>query len=450
MMTKRILIKDAIIVNEESEVQGCVLIEGNLISKIFLKDVPGNIMDSAKIIEAKGKYLMPGIIDDQVHFREPGLTYKADIYSEAKAAVAGGVTSFMDMPNTNPQTITQELLENKYNIASEKSLANYSFYIGATNNNVDELLKTDPKTVCGVKIFMGSSTGKMLVDNIETLNHIFKTSPLLIAVHCEDEQIIQANTARYLERYGEQIPVYCHPLIRSEEACYKSSAQAVQLAKKYNTRLHLLHLSTAREMDLLSNQKPASEKRITGEVCIPHLWFDDKDYDRLGTRIKWNPAIKTRNDKEKLLEALLNDTLDIIATDHAPHTREEKNNIYTKAPSGGPLVQHSLNIMLELRHKGKISLGKIVQKMCHHPADIFKIQKRGYIREGYFADIVLFDLSKKWTVMPDNILYKCQWSPFEGYTFTGKVTHTFVNGNLVYENDRFNELIKGMRLIFDR
>jgi dihydroorotase len=449
-MTKRILIKDAIIVNEGSEVQGCVLIEGNLISKIFLKDVPGNIMESAKIIEAKGKYLMPGIIDDQVHFREPGLTYKADIYSESKAAVAGGVTSFMDMPNTNPQTITQELLENKYNIASEKSLANYSFYIGATNNNVDELLKTDPKTVCGIKIFMGSSTGKMLVDNHETLNHIFKTSPLLIAVHCEDEQIIQANTAKYLEKYGEQIPVSCHPLIRSEEACYKSSALAVQLAKKHNTRLHLLHLSTAREMDLLSNQKPASEKRITGEVCLPHLWFDDRDYDRLGTLIKWNPAIKTRNDKEKLLEALLNDTLDIVATDHAPHTREEKNNIYTKAPSGGPLVQHSLNIMLELLHMGKISLGKIVQKMCHHPADIFKINKRGYIREGYFADIVLFDLSKKWTVRPDNILYKCQWSPFEGFTFTGKVTHTFVNGNLVYENNRFNELIKGMRLSFNR
>ena len=449
-MNKNILIKDAIIVNEHVERQGSVLIEDSIITKVFFNDIPGKIKESSEIIEAQGKYLLPGIIDDQVHFREPGLTHKGEIYTEAKAAIAGGVTSFMEMPNTNPQSTTQELLEDKYKIAAQRSLANYSFYIGATNDNLDELLKTDPKTVCGIKIFMGSSTGNMLVDNPQTLEQIFKQSPMLIAVHCEDEGTIKANAAKYLEKYGDDIPIYCHPLIRSDEACYLSSKLAVNLAKKYNTRLHILHLSTAKEMELFSNQIPITEKRITSEVCVHHLWFDDTDYEKLGTRIKWNPAIKTKNDKEKLLESLLNDKLDVIATDHAPHTLAEKNNNYSKSPSGGPLVQHSLNVMLELRKQGKISLGKIVQKMCHAPADIFRVHKRGYIREGYFADLILLDLNQKWTVETENILYKCKWSPFEGYNFTGKVTHTFVNGNLIYENGLFNEAKKGMRLQFDR
>jgi dihydroorotase len=449
-MTKRILIKDAILINDGIEESASILIEGECISKIYPKDVPDDILKSSSIVEARGKLLMPGIIDDQVHFREPGLTHKADIYSEAKAAIAGGVTSFMEMPNTNPQTTTQELLEEKYQIASEKSLANYSFYIGATNDNLNELIKTDPRTVCGIKLFMGSSTGKMLVDNPQSLNLIFQKSPLLIAVHCEDEQTIRANTILFQEKYGEQIPISCHPLIRSEEACFKSSAFAVELAKKYNSRLHILHLSTAREMELFSNQIPAKEKRITNEVCVHHLWFDDRDYERLGNRIKWNPAIKTLFDKEKLLEALLNDTIDIVATDHAPHTLEEKNNIYTKAPSGGPLVQHSFNVMFELHLQGKISRAKIIQKMCHQPAEIFKVYKRGFIREGYFADVVLFDPGQKWIAGPENTLYKCRWSPFEGYSFTGKVTHTFVNGNLVYENGKFNESVKGTRLNFER
>ena len=449
-MNNKLLIKDAIIVNEHIERQGSVLIEGSIITKLFFKDIPEDIQDSADIIEAKGKYLIPGIIDDQVHFREPGLTHKGEIYTEAKAAVAGGVTSYMEMPNTNPQTITQELLEEKYRIASQKSLANYSFYIGGTNDNLEELLKTDPKTVCGIKIFMGSSTGNMLVDNPETLEQIFKQSPMLIAVHCEDEATVKANTAIYLEKYGENIPISCHPAIRSDEACFISSKLAVELARRYNTRLHILHLSTAKEMELFVNNIPSKQKRITSEVCVHHLWFDEADYEKLGTRIKWNPAIKARKDKEKLLESLINDTLDVVATDHAPHTLDEKNNGYTKAPSGGPLVQHSLNVMLELRQQGKISLGKIVQKMCHAPADIFQVHNRGYIREGYFADLVLLDLDQKWTVEPHNILYKCKWSPFEGYTFTGEITHTFVNGYLVYEKGIFDESKKGMRLTFDR
>jgi len=449
-MNKKLLIKGAIIVNEGIERLGSVLIEGAYIKKVFFEDLPKEVLESSDIIEAKGKYLLPGIIDDQVHFREPGLTHKGDIYTEAKAAIAGGVTSFMEMPNTNPQTTTQELLEEKYRIASQKSLANYSFYIGGTNDNLEELLKTDPKTVCGIKIFMGSSTGNMLVDNPKTLEQIFKQSPLLIAVHCEDEGTIKANTEKYLNTYGENIPISCHPEIRSDEACYLSSRLAVSLAQKYNTRLHILHLSTAKEMELFTNQIPSVQKRITGEVCVHHLWFDDADYKTLGTRIKWNPAVKTKKDKERLLESLLNDTLDVVATDHAPHTLAEKENTYTKAPSGGPLVQHSLNIMLELRQQSLISLSTIVRKMCHAPADIFQVHKRGYIREGYFADLVLLDLEQKWTVETHNILYKCKWSPFEGYTFTGKVTHTYVNGNLVYENGIFDETVKGMRLIFDR
>ena len=449
-MKQGTLIKDAIIVNEGIEVEGSVLIEGSRIANIFLSRIPEDVLKTSHIIDAKGKYLIPGIIDDQVHFREPGLTHKADIYTEAKAAIAGGITSFMEMPNTSPQTTTQKLLEEKYVLGSQKSLANYSFYIGATNDNIEELLKTDPKNVCGIKIFMGASTGNMLVDNPETLEQIFKRAKLLIAVHCEDEPTIRKNTSIYLEKYGDDIPIACHPLIRSEEACYLSSSYAVHLAQKHNTRLHVLHLSTAKEMDLFTDKGEIGKKRITSEVCVHHLWFDDHDYERLGNKIKWNPAIKTRYDKEKLLEALLNNTLDVIATDHAPHTLEEKGNSYTKAPSGGPLVQHALNVMMELHHQGKISLEKIVQKMSHHPAEIFQVNKRGYIREGYFADIALIDPKKEWIVSKDNILYKCGWSPFEGQKFTGKVTQTFVNGNLVYDEGIFNEDTKGMRLEFNR
>jgi dihydroorotase, multifunctional complex type len=449
-MNKKLLIKGAIIVNEGLEKPGSVLIEGYHIVNVFDKVVPTDILETSEIIDAEGKYLIPGIIDDQVHFREPGLTHKGEIYTEAKAAIAGGVTSFMEMPNTNPQTITQELLEDKYHIASEHSLANYSFYIGATNNNLEELLKTDPKTVCGIKIFMGSSTGNMLVDNPTTLEQIFRQSPMLIAVHCEDEATVKANTARFVEKFGDNIPISFHPIIRSDEACYLSSKMAVDLARKFDTRLHILHLSSAREMSLFSNNIPLKEKKITGEVCVHHLWFDDSDYEKYGTRIKWNPAIKSQKDKEALLEALLNDTIDVIATDHAPHTLDEKNNPYTKAPSGGPLVQHSLNVMLELRKQGKISLPKIVEKMCHAPSDMFRVHKRGYIREGYFADLALLDLNQQWKVTPENTLYKCKWSPFEGYTFTGQVTHSIVNGHLVYANGVFNESKKGKRLTFER
>ncbi len=450
-MINRTIIKNAIIVNEHAERKGSICIENGLITKIIYGELHNDLVQpNDLVINAEGKYLIPGIIDDQVHFREPGLTHKGEIYTEAKAAVAGGITSFMEMPNTNPQTITQALLEDKYQLASQKSLANYSFYMGATNENIDELLQTDPKHVCGIKIFMGASTGNMLVDNPETLEQIFKQSKLLIAVHCEDEQTIRNNLAIYQEKYGDNIPISCHPLIRSEEACYLSSLLATTLAKKHNTRLHLLHLSTAKELSLLSNEGEIRTKRITGEGCVHHLWFDESDYEQLGNKIKWNPAIKTKNDKEKLVEALINNTLDVIATDHAPHTFEEKANAYSKAPSGGPLVQHSLNVMLELRKQGKISISKIVEKMCHHPAEIFQVNKRGYIREGYYADIVLLDPNKEWTVAKDNILYKCGWSPLEGQKFTGKVTHTFVNGNLVYDNGLFNEKVKGMRLQFER
>jgi dihydroorotase len=449
-MKSPILIKDAFIVNEGIEVQGSVLIEGDKISKVFYKFVPDEILRNAQIIDAHDQYVIPGIIDDQVHFREPGLTHKAEIYTEAKAGIAGGVTSFMEMPNTNPQATTNELLEEKYRRASEVSLANYSFYIGATNNNLEELLKVNPRKVCGIKVFMGSSTGNMLVDDLNTLEAIFKQSPLLIATHCEDEAIIKANMDYYRQLYGDNIPVTCHPKIRNAEACYKSTKLAVELAQKHNTRLHVLHLSSALEMDLFDNKLLAKDKRITSEVCVHHLWFDDSDYEKFGNRIKWNPAVKSAHDREVLLESLLNNKLDIVATDHAPHTLEEKSAPYSKAPSGGPLLQHSLNVMLELRKKGIMSLGTIVQKMCHTPADIFNVEKRGYIREGYFADLVLLDAEKQWTVTPENILYKCKWSPFEGYTFTGKVEKTFVNGHLVYSNNQFDESTKGMRLSFER
>ncbi|MCD4832759.1 MAG: dihydroorotase [Bacteroidales bacterium] len=444
-----LLIKNVLIVNAGNQFQGSVLIEEGKIKKIFTTNEPPELKVQ-KIIDGKGKYLLPGIIDDHVHFREPGLTHKAEIYTESKAAVAGGITSFMEMPNTIPQATTQELLEKKYKIASAKSLANYSFYIGATNDNIEEIKKIDPKKVCGVKVFIGSSTGNMIVDNEKTLSRIFSESPVLIATHCEDEETIKKNTIKYKEEFGEDLPLKYHSLIRSEEACYKSSALAVKLAKKYNSRLHILHLSTGKELELFDNTVPSEEKRITAEVCVHHLWFSDADYDKYGTKIKWNPAIKTTKDREALINGLKNNKIDVVATDHAPHTSDEKNNTYFKAPSGGPLVQHSLVAMLELYHQNKLSLNDIVYKMCHTPADIFQIKERGYIREGYWADLVLVDLDSPWTVNKNNTLYKCKWSPFENITFKSKVTHTIVNGNLVYDNGIFNESVKGKRLLFER
>jgi dihydroorotase len=458
-MSGNFYISNARIVNEGEIFNGGLIIRNGLIHKVIRDEVPGQENEDVKgmpSIDAGGKFLIPGVIDDQVHFREPGLTHKGDIFTESRAAVAGGVTSFMEMPNTNPQTLTQDLLEAKYRLGSEKSIANYSFYIGASNDNLDEILKTDPVNVCGLKVFMGASTGNMLVDNPETLDNIFSKVKFLIAVHCEDEATIRSNMEHYRELYGEDVPLFAHPLIRSEEACYRSTALAVYLAKKYDTRLHVLHLSTAHEMALFSNDRPLSEKRITAEVCVHHLWFSDIDYRVLGNRIKWNPAIKSAHDRESLWKALLEDKLDIIATDHAPHTLEEKANTYFKAPSGGPLVQHSLPAMLDFYQQGRISLEKVVEKMCHAPAECFQVDRRGYIREGYWADLALIDPDQPWEVRPSNIYYKCGWSPFEEYTFGSKITHTFVNGNLVYEaepqllEDHFNETVRGMRLKFNR
>lgn len=440
------LIRNAHLINEGQIFLADVFIQNGIIAKI------GNSLDfkADKIIDAEGKYLMPGVIDDQVHFREPGLTHKAELYTESKAAVAGGITSFMEMPNTKPQTLTQELLEQKYQRAKEVSLANYSFFMGASNDNLEEVLKTDPKTVGAIKIFMGSSTGNMLVDDKSVLEKIFEKSKMLIAVHCEDEATIQKNTAYYKSIYGEDVPIELHPKIRSDEACYKSSSMAIELAKKHNTRLHVFHLSTAKEMELFRNDISLEEKRITAEVCIHHLWFDDSQYADKGTHIKWNPAVKSATDKEAVFEALLDDRIDVIATDHAPHTLEEKNNTYFNAPSGGPLVQHALVAMLEFYHQGKIKLEKIVEKMCHAPAICFQVEGRGFLREGYAADLVLIDIESPWQVTKENILYKCAWSPFEGTTFNSRVTHTFVNGHLAYSEGIFDESIKGQRLIFDR
>lgn len=443
-----IIINDAIIVNEGKQFKGSVLLRNGFIERI--SKTPFEDEKADRVIDAKGKYLLPGIIDDQVHFREPGLTHKGNIYSEAKAGIAGGVTSFMEMPNTFPQTTSNEELDKKHHIASEKSLANYSFYLGATNDNINEIVKVNPNKVCGVKVFMGSSTGNMLVDSPNALEQIFKSSPVLIATHCEDEETIKNNLTHYTKVYGDDIPISYHPLIRSAEACYLSSSLAVKLAQKHNARLHLLHLSTEKEIDLLSNDLPLKEKRITGEVCIHHLWFSDDDYERLGWRIKWNPAIKTNSDKLALIKALKENKLDIIATDHAPHTLEEKGNKYSQCPSGGPMVQHSLIAMLEMMRKGIFTIEMVVYKMCHAPAELFGIEKRGFIREGYYADLVLVDPKNHWTVTPENILYKCGWSPLEGETFSNKVTHTIVNGRLVYENGRFDETVKGIPLIFIR
>ena len=440
------LIKNAQIVNEGKIYKSDVLIEHQRIKKIAVNlDV-----NADSIINAEGLHLLPGIIDDQVHFREPGLTHKATIYTESKAAVAGGITSFMEMPNTNPQALTQDLLEEKFEIAEKNSLANFTFFMGVSNDNLDEVLKTNPKKVGALKIFMGSSTGNMLVDDKEVLEEIFEKSPMLIAVHCEDEDTIQNNIKNAKEKYGEEVPIAEHLNIRSAEACYKSSSMAVELAKKHNAKLHIFHLSTAKELDLFDNSIPLAEKRITSEVCIHHLCFNEQDYEQKGTLIKWNPAVKKESDRSALFQALLNDKLDVIATDHAPHTLEEKSNTYFKAPSGGPLVQHALPAMLEFYKKGKIPLAKIIEKMCHNPAILFQIEERGYVKQGYFADLVLVDLEKTWKVTKDNILYKCGWSPFEGETFNCKITHTFVNGHLAYANGNFNESQRGMRLTFDR
>ena len=440
------LIKNAQLVNEGNVYQSDVLIEDKIIKQIAAEI---NV-EADKIIDAEGLHLLPGVIDDQVHFREPGLTHKANIYTESKAAVAGGITSFMEMPNTNPQTLTQKLLEDKYQIAAQSSIANYTFFMGVSNDNLSEVLKTNPRNVGAIKIFMGSSTGNMLVDNKTVLEEIFTKSPMLIAVHCEDEETIQENIIKAKKVFGEDVPISEHPNIRSAEACYKSSSMAVKLAKKHNTRLHVFHISTEKEIALFDNKLPLKEKRITAEVCIHHLWFDESNYAEKGTFIKWNPAIKKQSDKEALLQALLDDQLDVIATDHAPHSFEEKSNTYFNAPSGGPLVQHALPAMLYLVNQGKISLDKVVEKMCHNPAICFQIENRGFIREGYFADLVLVNLNKSWEVNKENIFYKCGWSPFEGEAFNAQITHTFVNGHIAYEYGCFDETNIGMRLTFER
>ena len=445
---KGVLIKNARLVNEGSVEKRDVLVEGDVIKQISerIDNMPPNTM----IIDAKNRYLMPGVIDDQVHFREPGLTHKADIGSESKAAVAGGITSFIEMPNTVPNAVTQELLEEKFKIAQKVSLANYSFMIGGTNDNLEELLKTDGRKVAGIKLFLGSSTGNMLVDDEEALEKIFSSTDLLIALHCEDETTIKNNLDKQKSVYGDDIPMEMHPVIRSEEACYLSSSKAVDLAKKTGARIHVFHLSTAKETHLFTNKIPLEEKRITSEVCIHHLTFDDRDYEEKGSLIKWNPAVKSQKDKAGLWKALLDDRLDVIATDHAPHPLKEKNQVYTKAPSGGPLVQHALVVMMEAVNNGKITVEKMVQKMCHNPAKLFRIEKRGFIREGYYADLVIVDPKVPQTVSSDNILYKCGWSPFEGESFTSSVTHTFVNGNLVYKEGVFYGDEKGRRLLFNR
>ena len=444
----KFLIKNAKIVNEGVIFEGDVLIENE-----YIKEIAESISlksSDVTIIDAEGNYLVPGVIDDQVHFREPGLTHKGNIESESRAAVAGGITSFIEQPNTVPNAVTQELLEDKYIIASETSYANYSFMMGGTNDNLEEILKTNPRNVAGVKLFLGSSTGNMLVDNQEVLEKIFSSTKMLIAVHCEDEGTIKANLEKYKEEFGDDIPMNKHHLIRSEEACYISSSKAIELAKKTGARLHVFHLSTAKEMELFTNKIPLEEKQITAEVCLHHLWFTDKDYDTKGAFIKWNPAVKTEADKNALWKALLNDTIDVIATDHAPHTIEEKQNKYLDCPSGGPLVQHALVAMFENHLNGKISVEKLVEKMCHNPAKIFKIEKRGFLKEGYFADLVIVNTHQPWVVNKDNILYKCGWSPFEGTNFKSRVMHTFVNGNLVYTNGKVKNLKAGKRLLFER
>ena len=444
----KLLIKNAKVVNE-GIIKTCdIYIEGETIKQIS-NSIKTNT-DDTKIIDASGKYVIPGVIDDQVHFREPGLTHKADIESESRAAIAGGITSYIEMPNTNPQTTTIEKLNEKFDIASKKSFANYSFMFGGTNDNLEEILKVNTKEVAGLKLFLGSSTGNMLVDNPEILEKIFSSTNMVISVHCEDEATIRKNTKTYVDKFGDDIPIKYHPKIRSEEACYLSSSKAIELAKKTGARLHVFHLSTGKETHLFSNEIPLKDKKITAEVCVHHLWFSDMDYDEKGTRIKWNPAVKTANDREELWKALLDDRIDVIATDHAPHTIDEKNNPYTKAPSGGPLVQHALVAMFEAHHQGKISIEKLVEKMCHNPAILFQVEKRGFIKEGYYADLVIVDTDNSWTVNEDNILYKCGWSPFEGTTFQSKITQTILNGELVYNNNTVSDKKVAKRLTFTR
>jgi dihydroorotase len=441
------LIKNGKIVNEGNTFTGDILIQNGFIAKIGKDIMP---LEGVKVIDAAGNYVVPGMIDDQVHFREPGLTHKADIASESKAAVAGGITSFIEQPNTVPNAVTQELLEQKYQIAARSSVANYSFMMGGTNDNLEELLKTNPRNVAGIKLFLGSSTGNMLVDNPEVLEKIFSNVKLLIAVHAEDEDTIRHNLTVYKEKYGENIPVQYHPLIRSEEACYLSSSKAIELAEKTGARLHVFHVSTARETALFRNDIPLKNKKITAEVCMHHLWFTDKDYEAKGNLIKWNPAVKTEKDREGLWKALLDGRIDVIATDHAPHTLEEKSKPYTQAPSGGPLVQHALTALFEACKKGKITVEQIVEKTAHNPAILFQVEKRGFIKEGYHADIVIVNPEEPWKVEKENILYKCGWSPFEGEEFSAKVTHTFVNGNLVYQDGKVNLDNLGQRLLFER
>lgn len=442
----KVLLKNAKAINEGKQFETDVLIEGERIARLD-RDISDS---SANVIDLNGEVLLPGVIDDQVHFREPGLTHKGNIYTESRAAVAGGITSFMEQPNTVPQTTTIEKHEEKFAMAAQSSFANYSFKFGGTNDNLEEIKRLDKNSCSGIKLFLGSSTGNMLVDDEEVLERIFKSTELVISTHCEDEETIRTNLAHYKEQYGEDIPIRFHPEIRSAEACYLSSSKAIALAKKTGARLHVFHLSTAKEMDLFTNNIPLKEKKITAEVCIHHLWFSDRDYDEKGTLIKWNPAVKSAEDRDALWEALLDDRIDVIATDHAPHTMDEKENVYTKAPSGGPLVQHALVAMLQKHKEGKISLEKMVQKMCHNPAILFDVEQRGYIREGYFADLVQVDLNASWTVKKPNIFYKCGWSPFEDVTFDSQVKRTFVNGHLAYENGTLSNESKAKRLTFDR
>ena len=448
MKQKTILIKNAKIVNEGSVTEGDILIEGE-----YIKEIASSISAKSSevlVVDVEGNYVFPGVIDDQVHFREPGLTHKGDIASESRAAVAGGITSFIEMPNTNPQTTTIAKLEEKFEIASKTSHANYSFMFGGTNDNLDEILKVDTKTVAGLKLFLGSSTGNMLVDDPKIIETIFRSTDMVISVHCEDEATIRKNVQDHIDRFGEDIPISKHPIIRSEEACYISSSKAIELAKKTGARLHVFHLSTGKETSLFSNKIPLKDKKITAEVCIHHLWFSDEDYEKKGTHIKWNPAVKTAADRAKLWEALLDDRIDVIATDHAPHTLAEKNGTYLNAPSGGPLVQHALVAMIEMYHKDKITLPKIAEKMAHNPAILFQVEKRGYIKKGFFADLVVVDINNPWTVNKENILYKCGWSPFEGTTFKSRISHTFLNGTLVYNKFKVLDVKAGKRLTFNR
>jgi dihydroorotase len=450
-MPKKTLIINAKIVNEGSTRIGSLLIDGSYIAEISDNPCPESPTDGEiNVIDAENSYLLPGIIDDQVHFREPGLTHKGELETESRAAIAGGITSFMEMPNTSPQTITVELLKEKFELGSKKSFANFSFFMGATNDNIDEIVKIDPAKVCGVKVFMGASTGNMLVNDPNALDLIFSKSPTLVAVHCEDETTIQTNLALYKEKYEDNIQPEHHPLIRDHKACLLSSEFAVSLAKKHNTRLHILHLSTAEETRLFDNSVSLQQKRITSEACVHHLWFTDESYKTKGNLIKWNPAIKTLKDREKLWESLLDGSVDVVATDHAPHLLEEKLKPYLQAPSGGPLVQHSLQIMADATSERNIPIHKLVQWMCHNPAICFGISKRGFIRKGYYADLVILNPDLKYTVTRENILYKCKWSPFEGHTFNSSPTHTFVNGNLVYNNGIVNEVSRGIPLEFTR